>query len=85
MFDVEGIGWFWKNKKQYIDNINSEKEPSEKTIYNLLGALYKFRKVYSSFTNQQIKRKRSVIFMLIFSDILKTIESKKNEERINIL
>lgn len=54
MFDVEGKGWYWKNKKQNIDDINSEKEPSEKTIYNLLG-------------------------------ILKTIESKKNDDRINIL
>ena len=45
MFDVKGKGWFWKNKKQNIDNTNSEKEPSEKTIYNLLGRLHKFLKV----------------------------------------
>ena len=51
MFDVKGKGWFWKNKKRNIDNTNSEKEPSEKTIYSLLGRLHKFLKVYSSFTN----------------------------------
>ena len=74
VFDVKGKGWFWKNKKQNIDNTNSEKEPSEKTIYNLLGTLYKFRKVYSSFTN----KKKQICY--IHAYIFRYFEDNRKQE-----
>ena len=64
MFDVNGKGWFWKNKKQNIDNTNSEKEPSEKTISNLLGTFYKFKNLLKSFMN--LKKEICYIHAYIF-------------------
>ena len=74
MFNVNGKGWFWKNKKQNIDNTNSEKEPSEKTIHNLLGTLYKLKKVYKSFTNL----KKEICY--IHSDIFRYSEDNRKQE-----